>query len=442
MESGTFFLGLGAIILFLYLLSTLSNMKWFIQWLLRFNPRNADLHIALGNWLEEVEEFEEAEKEYRLAIQLKPKSRHGYYRLHLLQTKTLKREDAENTIIKLMKLFPEDSVAYSWKADLLATHDVVQAEENYIKSIELAPQSSFAFARYGRFLTGQNRLDDALEILRDAVTLHPIQLIAYLQLAFTLERLGKSNEAEKNYRKYLTLAPHDVEGYIYYSKFLFQTNRSKEAVRVIQKGVKKHPENAIAQAYLGVFLHAGGKRLDEAERAYRKAIELDPSDSTNFINLGNLLTILKRNDEAETVFRDAIRRFPGEHRVLHAAVIFLRNTNQNDGALSLLYRALESDPDYAGTKVGIASVLRSLGRLDESKELAEQVVKIIPEDDAYWYNQACVQAILGNNDISFEYLKKATGEKDFNINWAWEDPDLQWLRDDPRFAEIVGKKPE
>jgi hypothetical protein len=42
---------------------------------------------------------------------------------------------------------------------------------------------------------------------------------------------------------------------------------------------------------------------------------------------------------------------------------------------------------------------------------------------------------------AFEYLQRAAQKEEFNSTWAWEDPDLQWMRDDPRFVEIVGVKP-
>jgi len=78
----------------------------------------------------------------------------------------------------------------------------------------------------------------------------------------------------------------------------------------------------------------------------------------------------------------------------------------------------------------------------ESYDYAEKSRKFIPQNDDYWYNLSCIETILGNTEIAFQNLKKATQEKSFDKEWAWEDSDLQWIRDDPRFAEIVGPKPE
>lgn len=60
-------------------------------------------------------------------------------------------------------------------------------------------------------------------------------------------------------------------------------------------------------------------------------------------------------------------------------------------------------------------------------------------------SQAIKSAPFGegdNLDLAIEHLRKAAQRETFDPNWAWEDPDLQWIRDDPRFVEIVGPKPQ
>jgi hypothetical protein len=49
---------------------------------------------------------------------------------------------------------------------------------------------------------------------------------------------------------------------------------------------------------------------------------------------------------------------------------------------------------------------------------------------------------MGNDNLAFQHLAKSAEENKLDKPFAWEDPDLQWIRDDPRFTEIVGPKPE
>jgi hypothetical protein len=64
----------------------------------------------------------------------------------------------------------------------------------------------------------------------------------------------------------------------------------------------------------------------------------------------------------------------------------------------------------------------------------------MPEDDHY--NRACLESVCDNFEAAFEHLRQAAALPKFNRAWAWEDPDFEWIRDDARFAEIVGPKPE
>lgn len=60
--------------------------------------------------------------------------------------------------------------------------------------------------------------------------------------------------------------------------------------------------------------------------------------------------------------------------------------------------------------------------------------------DRFQTRGGTAKSITGKIDNAFEHLEKAAKLDGFNAAWAWEDPDLQWIRDAPRFTEIVGPK--
>ena len=146
------------------------------------------------------------------------------------------------------------------------------------------------------------------------------------------------------------------------------------------------------------------KRYEEAEASYRKAIELNPSDATAYNNL----------------------------------IILLRITGQTDKALPLLEKMIEIKPEDFNSYLGFASIKKILGEsIDPS--IVEKARQYIPDDD--FYNRACLESVCDNFELAFQYLRKAAQKEKFNPTWAWEDPDLQWIRDDPEFTEIAGPKP-
>ena len=79
------------------------------------------------------------------------------------------------------------------------------------------------------------------------------------------------------------------------------------------------------------------------------------------------------------------------------------------------------------------------GRLDEARAIMAQ---LIAEKPGYWathYNAGCFEAQAGNADAAFEHLRRAKeldGEG-HSAEYFREDTDLDPLRDDPRFPELL-----
>src|SRR5215218_8158166 len=54
------------------------------------------------------------------------------------------------------------------------------------------------------------------------------------------------------------------------------------------------------------------------------------------------------------------------------------------------------------------------------------------------YNIACNEALLGRTDDAFEHLREAIGADPSAVELARTDSDLDPIRADPRFAELIG----
>ena len=87
----------------------------------------------------------------------------------------------------------------------------------------------------------------------------------------------------------------------------------------------------------------------------------------------------------------------------------------------------------------LADAYRQAGRLEEGQQI---MVQLIAEKPDYWavhYNAGCFESLAGNADAAFAHLRRA---KELNPEEAApyfrEDNDLDPLRDDPRFEELLG----
>jgi hypothetical protein len=51
-----------------------------------------------------------------------------------------------------------------------------------------------------------------------------------------------------------------------------------------------------------------------------------------------------------------------------------------------------------------------------------------------------LESICGNTDLAFDCLKSVVSDENFDPEWAWKDPDLEWIRGDERFQQIVPRE--
>jgi tetratricopeptide (TPR) repeat protein len=422
---------------------------------IELNPSYASAYSNLGILLRNLKRYDEAEVSYRKAIELNPSDATAYSNLGLLLHENLKRYgEAEVSYRKAIELDPSDATAYSNLGNLLSDENLKRydkAEASYRKAIELNPSDATAYSNLGALLGDLKRNEEAEASFRKAIELNPSDASAYYNLGRLLGDLERNKEAEAAYGNAIVLNPLGsiaANAYSNLGALLLNLKRYEESEASCRKAIELNPSEASAYGNLGNLLRDNfSNRNDEAEAAYHKVIEINPTDYLTFFNLGVLYKNLKRYEEAEAAYGKAIElneaspsgENPSYATAYNNLVMLLRVTDQTEKALPLLEKMIELNPVDFNSYLGIASIKKILGESIDPAFI-EKARQYIPEDD--FYNRACLESVCDNFDLAFEYLQRAAQKEKFNPTWAWEDPDFQWLRDDPRFVEIVGAKPE
>ena len=407
---------------------------------IRLDPNLDTAYNNLGVLLRNLKRYEEAETAYRKAIQLNPSLSGVYSNLGLLLHENLKRYgEAEAVYRKAITLNPSLPEAYSNLGNLLGDlKRYEEAEAAYRKAIELNPSDNTTYFNLGNLLENLKRYEEAETAYRKAIELNPSLPQAYSNLGLLLhEKLKRYKEAETAYRKAIELDPYLPQVYSNFGNILRTMKRYEEAETAYRKAIELDPSYAKAYSNFGVLLN-DLKRYREAEAVYLTAIDLNPSYDKAYYNLGILLQNLKRYKEAEAAYRQAIQLNPSLPEAYNNLVILLRLISQAEDALPLLEKLIEINPEDFNPYLAIASVNKQMGK-GLSKFHTDKAHQHMPNDD--WYNRACLESLCDNFDLAFEHLEKAAKRESFNPAWAWDDPDLQWIRSDPRFTKIVGPKP-
>ncbi len=321
-------------------------------------------------------------------------------------------------------------------AQRVATEQTIAADNNRpIEQKELTAQEWF---ERGYVFQEAKNLDEAIRCYSESLRLDPNFDAPYNNLGNVFASLERYGEAEIAHRKAIELNPSYIAAYTNLGNVLESMKRYEEAKAAHCKAIDLDPSSATAYSNLGNVLK-DLKRYEEAEAAYRKAIDLNPLYAAAHYNLGSLLKDLKRYEEAEVTYRKVIDIDPSLPEAYYNLVLLLRLTNRSEDALPLLREVIEIDPGDFNPYLALASINKQLGK-GASAEYLAKARQLLPESD--WYNNVCLESVCGDFDLAFEHLQKAAQLDDFNPAWAWEDPDLQWIRNDPRFAKIVGPKPE
>jgi len=144
-------------------------------------------------------------------------------------------------------------------------------------------------------------------------------------------------------------------------------------------------QTAIKHYQQAIILHQKGK-LSNAEKAYKKAIKINPNFVEAHSNLGNILLERGRLKEAYNAFLKALKLLPDHPMLLNNVGNALQLQGENEKALTLLNKAASQAPGSAHVYNNIGNALRALDRKEEALAAYRHVVEINSEFALGHYN--------------------------------------------------------
>ena len=164
-------------------------------------------------------------------------------------------------------------------------------------------------------------------------------------------------------------------------------------------------------------LHRELGNVEEAQLAYRTALNMQPNNVIASVNLADLYRDLGREDQVLGVLREALRHSPNEAALYYsrglaqarggdidnaveslvrayeiaptsaqyayAYAIALNSTSRGDEAISVLKQASQENPGHRDVLYALATVARDRGRFNLAIAAAEQLIQLAPHDEQY-----------------------------------------------------------
>jgi tetratricopeptide (TPR) repeat protein len=208
--------------------------------------------------------------------------------------------------------------------------------------------------------------------------------------------------AEAGFRRALALNPNYATGHQWYAEYLSASGRHDEAIERIRTAATVDPVSLIVNAVEANLLYMAG-RYDEAIAKSRQVIEMDP-------NFPEAYEYLKRAYDRKGMYEEAIEARQARRRILGRDV---RETP-----------ALRAAAEAASARVYWRNRL--------TQEITES-----RQEGLLAFEFAEILAQAGDTAGALDWLEKACGEHDFMMTYVRVAPNLQPLRGQPRYQNVV-----
>jgi serine/threonine protein kinase/Flp pilus assembly protein TadD len=228
----------------------------------------------------------------------------------------------------------------------------------------------------------------------------------------------------------------------------FESNESllDKAIESAFKALMYDPTLSEAYAALGLS-YLSKKSFDEAITSTKKAIELDSSNFVAYWILGRVYHTTDRDKEAIGLYKKAIELNPDFHTAYGDLRMIYERLGEKEKYQEILNKLLElfpkylsKNPDDARSHIYYATDLAQVGRNDEAKVEAAKALELSPGDPLMLYNAACCYARMNENKLAINALRDSMNVGLEDVEWTKRDPDLESIRNDPEFIELMKDK--
>jgi tetratricopeptide (TPR) repeat protein len=260
-------------------------------------PYSSRSYCLIGQSYQQLKEYEKAKENYEAAVKINPENSDAYYGLMTVCMKLGDRDKAK-----------EHSESFR-RVKVEAREELKSDKIKYDDLFETQKRSALTYVRAAQIYRMNGNLPTAEELLNQAAQLDPENIACLLELASLYRKNGQQTKVLEVYAK---IREMEMESLIYLLEF----------------------------GGLSVDL----QQFEDAERAFRKAIELAPQNPGGYQKLALLyLTIKKELTQAKRLAEKAValEETAGNYSLLSRACVM---NGDGAGALEAIKRALELEP--------------------------------------------------------------------------------------------------
>jgi Flp pilus assembly protein TadD len=296
-----------------------------------------------------------------------------------------------------------------------------RAIDSYKKAYAVDPTSPIIGERLAEMYWKAQRVHEAVTEANEVLKRNPDDLPTHRLLALVyLRSLGDINgsnvqtetivKAIEEYNAVHRLDPSDQEVTIWLARLYRLHNQPEKAEGVLRDLLRDDPENDAAVEQLTQLLLDQNK-AEEAISLLNGMIDRSPS-ATLYDHLGDAYTQTHDFAKAEAAYRKAMDLDPTELSHIRGLAQTLLSEEKYTEALTVYQKLSEMLPDDADTYLRIAQIYRELHQLDKAEENLVKARQYAPGSLEVMYNEAMIYESQGRFEDAIRVLSDAvTGVK-------------------------------
>jgi tetratricopeptide (TPR) repeat protein len=300
---------------------------------LAINPKIPGLHQDIAFALLEAGQYHEAIKELQEELKFSPQSRTTLNLLGQCYLQLKEYHKAGKIYLKVIEIDPENATAYYGLVTVYTRLKQPDKVKQYMTKFKVLRQNGMHLIR-----GGYSQLYDLTQMRSGVVTL-------ILDASAIYRGHDNVKKADSLLEWAIRLNPEKVIGYMKGQVISHQMKlQDSQALALIEKVAEMEPDNADNQLAIGI-LSLKVSKLDKAEQAFERTIELAPKLPDGYRELARLYTMLDIKPHNALELAEKAVELEGtaeNYYILSCAYI---NNDQMSNALSAIQKSLEREPD-------------------------------------------------------------------------------------------------
>ncbi len=357
------------------------------------------------------------------ALTLDPFLGEAYTSLASLRWREFKDEEAEEYYLKGIELSPNYATAHHWYAMYLrGSGRFEEALPHLRKAIELDPMSAIVTKNLGNVLWDLGRVEEAQATLLKGIERNPQFPSFYALMAIRLHALGRVGESMNWIRAATRLGPSVFNFKIWECFYYLELGDGQSAERCYESAEEAFPERAFGRK---IFLYLYRSQPREAAKLIEQLAqrELGP-DMKNFLGLSYFLN--GEVDKARSIWQD---RWPELY---------------SDEDLIIKPNEMPKSWYEIQTIASVAYTLYVDGQLDRANYLFDRALEIMQSmhrtrGQGYDEMDVFIHAMRGEKRKAIAALREALDMGWRRGWWVLRSPLYDSMREEPEWIDLVNE---